>query len=348
MKKVDYIIVGQGLAGSTLALQLLDRGKSIVVYDLPDENRSSKVAAGLFNPVTGKKWVKTWKANTLFPYAERFYSAAEKKLNASFYHSTAIYRPFPSLDIQNDWIAKAMESDNQPFIANVHTRPIDEDIVHNPLGGIELKCSGYVDIKAFLIATRAYLVERGAYFPERYDVSQMVVNDRISYGGITASKVVFCQGASAIPSMWEFLPFRFVKGEILLAKWTENIRKIYNQRAFVLPTGNGFGKMGATYEYHNYTGGPSEKGKKQILEKVERFFFPKFEIVGHESGVRPATLDRRPFLGVHPEAKNIVIFNGLGAKGVTLAPYFSEVLTDFLEHERELEREVDIKRYHTK
>src|SRR5258708_21923737 len=89
--KVDHIIVGQGLAGSCLAIQLLNRGKKIMVFDEPEKNRASKVAAGLFNPVTGKRMTKSWKADEIFPCLFQFYSEAEKLLSNKFFHLLPIY-----------------------------------------------------------------------------------------------------------------------------------------------------------------------------------------------------------------------------------------------------------------
>src|SRR6478736_7266149 len=103
-RKIDYIIIGQGLAGSCLALQLINRGKSVFVFDEPEKNRASLIAAGLFNPVTGKLMAKTWKADRLFSYLHSFYSEAEKLLNCRFYYPFPLYRPFISVEEQNEWM----------------------------------------------------------------------------------------------------------------------------------------------------------------------------------------------------------------------------------------------------
>ena len=70
------------------------------------------------------------------------------------------------------------------------------------------------------------------------------------------------------------------------------------------------------------------------------------EVLEHEVGIRPTVIDRRPLLGKHPEFDNILIFNGLGTKGVMLAPYFAQHLVDFIEGNiLELEGEVNINRF---
>ena len=63
MQKIEVLIVGQGLAGSLLALELEKRGRKIHVVDNNPSTSSSKVAAGLYNPITGRKMTKTWMAD---------------------------------------------------------------------------------------------------------------------------------------------------------------------------------------------------------------------------------------------------------------------------------------------
>ena len=53
--QVDFLIAGQGLAGSLLAFELLQSGASIAVVDTPMEGAASPVAAGIVNPVSGKR-----------------------------------------------------------------------------------------------------------------------------------------------------------------------------------------------------------------------------------------------------------------------------------------------------
>ena len=69
-RRIDYLIVGQGLAGSALAWELMQRGRSVVVYDERVRNRASAFAAGIFNPITGKYMTKAWLADTIFPFLE--------------------------------------------------------------------------------------------------------------------------------------------------------------------------------------------------------------------------------------------------------------------------------------
>jgi glycine oxidase len=84
---------------------------------------------------------------------------------------------------------------------------------------------------------------------------------------------------------------------------------------------------------------------KELTEKLNELAVFPYKITNQSWGIRPTTPDRRPILGAHPEHQNVLIFNGLGTKGVSLAPYFSQVLSELLENEVPLNKEVDIQRY---
>lgn len=70
-----------------------------------------------------------------------------------------------------------------------------------------------------------------------------------------------------------------------------------------------------------------------------------FEIVEHIAGVRPTVKDRRPLLGRSMVSDRIFVLNGLGTRGVLLAPYLAEKLFEFIEENKELEDNLSIHRY---
>lgn len=344
--KVDYLIVGQGLAGSALFWQLNQRGKSVMVYDMPHENDSSLMAAGLFNPVTGRKMVKTWKADALFPYLIPFYREIEKATGTSFLHEKAIYRPFQGVEEQNDWEGKQADPAFAPFIKKVVMRPMEEEILENPFGGLLLKMSGYLDTATYLEATRAYLQSKEAFRAEHFREEQVeVVAEGVQYHDIEAKYLLLCQGRH-VQQYFEWLPFRPVKGEWIRIEADQRLSEnfIPNRGVFMIPgAGNAF-KVGATYD-HQLTTEPTEKALLQLKEKLSGLFKRPYEIVEQKVGFRPATKDRRPFVGVHPKHDRIATLNGLGAKGVSLAPYFAQQLVEHLENGAPLLPEVDINRY---
>lgn len=342
--KVDYIIVGQGLAGSCIVVQLLKLKKKIAVFDLPVVYAASRVAAGLFNPITGKKFSLTWLADTLFPYLDSFYQEAERLTGERFYFPMPVYRPFVSTGEQNEWMSKSMNSTLASYIGKVFGSPAFESQVHNPMGGLLLKQCGYLETVAFLSAIRKLVQHQCVLIEESFDESGLTVYPKaVTYRGWTAEKIILCGGISANESkLFSWLPIQPLKGEVLQLRTNEAVPRIYNRNVYVVP---GVWKAGATYDRFDHTSGPTSTALAELTEGLESLIRFPYQVTDQLWGVRPTVPDRRPILGPHPEFNNVVIFNGLGTKGVSLAPYFSHQLVQWLENKRPLNNEVDIQRY---
>ena len=63
------------------------------------------------------------------------------------------------------------------------------------------------------------------------------------------------------------------------------------------------------------------------------------------AGLRPTSHDRRPVVGLLPDKPQVGVLNGLGTKGVSLAPYFAHQFAESLINGIEMDREVHIGRY---
>jgi glycine oxidase len=346
---VDYIIVGQGLAGSTLALKMCEQNKSFIVFDEPASNRSSAIAAGLFNPVTGKLMTKTWMAEKIFPELHRFYSWAEKKLGHRFYYPQPIYRPFLSVAEQNEWMGKSVDPALRDYIHKVFTQSRYGNQVHDPFGGIVLKECGYLDVLAFLHHIKNHLISIHSFVPEKFDDTLLEIKDQqVRYKDIDAGKIIFCNGIAMQQQSitGKAIPIRLLKGETLIIELEESLELIYNRGVYMVPMHqkNRY-KAGATYESKLLTAETTLAGRSELQQKLDELLKLPYKIVSQDWGFRPTTPDRKPILGCLPGCENVVIFNGLGTKGVSLAPYFSGQLMDWLLGETEIQSEVNINRF---
>ena len=343
---IDFLIVGQGLAGSILAEHLIQRGLNVKVLSDHSMSNSSLVAGGLYNPITGRKMVKTWNCDRLFEYLIPFYKELEKKLDAHFLYETPIYRPFFDIETQNEWMGKSSESPFQPYVKEIFTKPTYEE-VNDDFGGLLLDRSGYLDTKRFVNVYKSYLQESGHLLEELFDHEVIEYKEEhIQYGSIKARGVVFCEGnlVSQNPQ-FSWLPFRPVKGELITIETAHTPQVIYNRGVFVIGKENGRCRVGATYDNGNVDLVATEKAKNQLIEKLNNLVNFDYQVVDQQVGIRPATKDRRPYIGRHPERENVIIFNGLGAKGVSLAPFYAKQLVAHLIDETKLDDEVNIERY---
>lgn len=343
-KNVDYLIVGQGLAGSCVALQLLFRNKRVLVIDRVREHAATRVAAGLFNPVTGRQMTKTWMADALFPYLHSFYAKAEIFLQSKFFFSMPLYRPFVSIEEQNEWMGRSSDTDYSAYVEAIHTGPFFMQQVKNPLGGLLLKQCGYVDTTVFTSALRVHLKKNSALLDEDFQEHELKIEDNtVTYRDWRAGKIIFCTGEIVKESsFFSWLPIRPLKGETLTITTNEPVDVIYNRGVYVVPH---LWKVGATYNSHDASPFITEAGRLELTEKLNDLITFPHSIVNQQWGFRPTTPDRRPILGRHPAFEQIVIFNGLGTKGVSLAPYFSDELTRWMENGHPLDQSVDINRY---
>ncbi|MDH5610455.1 MAG: FAD-binding oxidoreductase, partial [Cyclobacteriaceae bacterium] len=161
MIHTDVLVIGQGLAGSLLAYELEKAGVNVTIIDNGSRQTSSRVAGGLYNPITGRNMVKTWLADEVFPSLDGYYATLQEILGRTFHHPLPIYRPFFNMEEQNDWIGKAASDTYKAFVNQVHVRSIGIDGLLDPFGGVEVKCSGYIDLPEMLDGFESYFRDKG-------------------------------------------------------------------------------------------------------------------------------------------------------------------------------------------
>ena len=347
MVKVDYLVVGQGIAGTVITEHLISAGLRVHVIDDPHYSNSSKVAGGLYNPITGRKMVKTWNCDVLFDYLIPFYRKLELKLETNFLFEIPIYRPFYSNEEYNEWMGKSAEPAYGRYIKSIHGQHVFANHLHDSFGGIILNESGYLDTRKMVRAYRNYLAQHGMIsdLPFGYEKLELS-DDGVVYGDFHASKIIFSEGRFQDENPWfDWLPQKPVKGELIWIKSQEEIEHIYNRGVFLIPLSDGICKVGATYDHEKLDELTTEKAQSQLINRLRKLISFEFQVVDQKAGVRPATIDRKPFIGKHPQFKNVVIFNGLGAKGVSLAPYYANQLLLHLEKNMDLDDEVNIARF---
>ncbi len=342
---LDYIIVGSGLAGIAFSEFAINKEKSILVINNQSQN-SSRIAAGLYNPVILKRFSEVWEASDQLDLLKEFYSSIEQKLNVKVDYRIPLLRKFYSVEEQNNWFAASDKPNLSKFLStSLVTKKFD--YIASPFNFGEVLHAGYVDTSLLLDAYNGYLKSNQLLLEETFDYNDLIINDDgVLYKNHKAKNIIFAEGFGIHSNpFFNQLPLDGTKGELLLVKASNlNLEVIVNSSIFIIPMGNDLYKVGSTYNWQDKTNVPTEEAKKELLDNLKDLIHCDFEIIEHFAGVRPTVKDRRPLVGTHPKYKNLHVLNGLGTRGVMLAPAMAKSLFDYIEKQIPLDKHIDISR----
>jgi glycine oxidase len=344
--KVDYIIVGLGLAGLAFAEELLAANKTFIVFE-DDSQTSSLVAGGVYNPVILKRFTPVWNAKEQLEVALPFYQKLEEKFNIKFDEKFLIKKVFKSIEDQNNWFEATdktlLSAYLDPKIDNQKRKGIIADF-----GFGNVKEAGRIDTKHLVEVYREYLKTEKKIQFEKFEHQQIKFRkDHLEYKDVITDRIVFCEGFGMTKNLFfNYLPLNEVKGELIIIHAPElEIDFLIKSTLFVLPLGDHLYKVGATFNWSDKTSNPSEEGKNELVEKLKKVLTVPYKIVEQTAGIRPTVRDRRPLVGMHPAYNRLAILNGLGTRGVMIAPTAAKQLFNNLENDEKLDSEIDIKRF---
>ena len=344
--QTDYIIVGLGLAGLAFTKELEKNKKSFLVFEDNSQN-SSLVAGGVYNPVVLKRFTPVWNATEQLQIALPFYRELEIQFNKKYDYKIAIYRVFKSVEEQNNWF---MACDNPALSNYMDTKLLKEkhEGILASFGYGKLLNTGRIDTKSLIEDYRNYLSQRKLIRNESFQYDELKINEiNVEYKDVTASKIVFCEGFGLKNNpFFNELPMQEAKGELITIHAPNlNVDFLIKAALFVLPLGNNLYKVGATFNWKDKTQLPTEEGKNELTTKLETFITVPYTIVEHVAGIRPTVKDRRPLAGKHPKHPNLAVLNGLGTRGVMIAPTVAKGLYEHLENGIALDKEISIARF---
>ena len=345
--QVDYLIIGQGICGTMLSWFLHKEGKSFAVIDDSSEHASSKVAAGIINPITGRRYVTTWMIGEIMPFALQAYKELETYLNAQLISEKSIIDFFPSAQMRNAFIDRIAENDTY-----LHAFPDQNHFnqyFNYDFGCGEISPAYIVHLQLLLTLWGKKLVEWKALIEQKFNADELTVTgDTIRYQEVVAEKIIFCDGVAATHNPWfQLLPFAPNKGEALIIECQEMINRHIFKKGMLLaplPVEHTYW-VGSNYQWEFQDDRPSEPFYRQTTELLKHWLKAPFSVIEHKAAVRPATIERRPFVGFHPLYSNVGILNGMGTKGTSLAPFFACQLTQNLVYNFPVADEANISRF---
>jgi len=344
---IDYLIVGQGIAGSILADRLIDRGKKVKIIDRGLDSSATRAASGIINPITGRSFVKSWQYDALIFEAKKYYAACADKWSVELIKNLPLWRTLHNVLAENKWYARSGDPGYEglmgdPVKPELFAERLHEQVLLGPVLEAHL-----VDMFALVHVLRKSWVEENILIEEDFNAEKIEWDQGgLRYGEIKAKDLILCQGYEGNKCGWfANLPLQGYRGEALTLdhpSWPQHILK---SKEFMVPRFDGSVWFGSYNRKDDLGPKPTEEGNQFLKNRMRALLRDETVVKGHLCGIRPTTKDRKPLLGTHAVLRHLHIFNGLGAKGASLAPLLSKWMVDYLVAGRPLPAEVLISRF---
>ncbi len=318
---MPLLIIGQGLAGTTLAWELLWRGCDFRIIDEAAPVTSSRIAGGLITPITGQRLALGWRVQEMWDAATAFYSRAAATLGHQPFSEIPVVRLFREEREAELWSRKGLQPEFQPWLHPSPPGPLVSPAIHAPHGGFQMR-GARLDTRLFLDSSRDHFLSLGLFQQARFDPAAPVPPD---------TRVIFCEGhAGSTNPHFPWFKFKSAKGEILTLHIPDlDEDRILSSGLWLLPLGGGHFRAGSTYDWDHLDTVPTAAARATLEEKLRHLLRVPFTVIDHHAAVRPIIRESRAVTGLHPARENLGFFNGLGSKGSLHAPWFAR---DFASH----------------
>jgi glycine/D-amino acid oxidase-like deaminating enzyme len=343
--QVEVAIIGQGIAGSTLALQLIQRGISFVVIDKGATSAATTVSSGLINPITGRKYVKSWMIDDLLPQSIKVYRAFEELLESTYINDRSIVRSIDTTEQENQWYVREADLGYQDYIVGDYDGPDYYPELNDARSFGVVHKSYNIDAAQLIQDFREYLLDNAQLIEQTINYDEIVFDKHnIRFGDIQCTYLICAEGWGVRHNPYfRDMPFRPAKGEVLMVRLNESFptSHILKYHKFLVPQNEKHHFwLGSNYSWEFVDEHPTEEGRKELTNYLNTYLKTEYKVIDHLAGVRPATKYRKPLIGSHHQHKNLVLFNGLGTKGISLAPYWSNRLINHIYVQQELGTEL--------
>ncbi len=325
----NILIVGQGLAGTLLGSALEDADTP---FSIVDDNRSesaSKIAAGLIHPISGRRYVKAWNYDALLSVLKFFYGSIERKLDFKILHPHHVLLGLTSNKEENDLLSQAHRYEYEALLKRF---VLSQDILSAHIKEIYAVQSYRLDIPILLEGFRQKWLREGKLQSTRLNYALISKSQgQWFYGGIAYSHVVFCEGAAVLQNpFFKHLPVIPNKGQMIWIEsdtWTLE----HTLKHHLIVSGYGHRHwVGATYEWAFEDAYPTLLGKNELMSRLQAIVKVPYQVLAHQSGLRPTVQDRKPILASSPEHQGMWAINGFGTKGASMGPYVIKQFIDLL------------------
>lgn len=334
MTHADFLIVGQGIAGTLLSWNLKKRGKHVIIIDPGHIGSSSMVAAGIVNPVTGKNFVCSWRADEFLPEARKTYDQMSLELGIPVYTMSNIIRAIDKAQGENDWLARTADPRVSQYMLPQADTSTFQGKVRPAFSYGELTGTFHVHMSRILKSYNHLWKTEGCLIGDAFKHNQLVVGpDYLRYNEWSFKNIVFCEGYQIVNNpFFSDYPMAPSKGQAFMIRIPNaTFTKMYKDQIFLVHQHDDIYWAGGGYEQRAKDGEPTPEGFRILKDQLDQILTVPYEIIDHKAAIRPTMQQRRPVIQAHSEIKGLYTFNGLGTKGASMAPLIACRMAEALE-----------------
>lgn len=320
---LDCIIVGQGIAGTSLGICLEKAGLKTMFIKDKKIPCASEVAAGLIQPISGKFLTSNTLINKHSKSLIKFYKDLEILLDASFFNSTITYL---HLTKTQEKIYKK-KSKKTFFSDLLQPTSSQKDYSNQKEPSHRLSGCFVVNTNKIFNKVENYFFNKDKLIYDTFDEAFLEIQeDYICYKQHKAKYIIFCTGSATNNlSYFNSLSFQNVKGEILVSNQTNhNINYVIQNDKWCVPITNNEFKLGSTYVHDNHIF-PTKNSWQTLLNSIKDFGLKEDSITSIQSGRRLFGENYLPMIGFLKNKNRIGLFSGFGSKGFSFAPIMAQL-----------------------
>lgn len=332
------IIVGGGLAGSSLAMALVERGidpQKLSVVDAADSDRGSFSPATMLHPFPGRSMRLRRGQGEAFVRSWELIKQWNELPGGDWLRTAPMLRPLAD-DERGERLESSWRTARGEYPDPIEVDRLDPDdirvrfrCVTTEVPGLVYSPAAAVDLPGLVDGLRRALGARGVHWAERKAKrlrrTQNGWRVELSDGGQwLADSTVLATGA-ALDVVFPELDLRRKAGEVALLEPTrEKLPVVVNARKQVFERPDGLWGLGSTYF-------PTSEWERRVDTAVAQTLKAGVEDV--VDGIREAEVlrvwrgvrgvfgsDHMPLVGPVPETEGLYVFGAFGSKGLLWAP----------------------------
>ena len=337
----DFVIIGAGIAGSSIAHFLKDRFKLLVIDKNGICQKASNAAGAFLFPKVGFDTKYTRFINDALLFSFSFY----KNLDLDTHKDGVLILPRDERDISKFENYKS------------HIRlPFEEKE-----GGFFFYDGGYVNSEEVC----EKLLENAQFLSRNVKVIHKKDNYYLIDNLIKTKNIVLATGWEEIIEI-PYIKIRPVWGERIEIKTSVTPKYNYHKNCSVSKNRDGIVRIGATHKRVKEELTPNREEAEYLLKKANEILEIDGTVHSMKGGMRAGSIDYFPIVGPvidtekslekYPEVMKgkipdelfyvdgLYVINGGGGRGFSNYPYVAKMLADYIIENRTLPKEIDTKR----